>query len=516
MNLLFRVLFSQHCRNTHHKMALDALCHLRCKHAESWQELFLKHHTPYLNGSKAPDTQFKDFRNHVVHVRDNHWGGAPQAARRWYDQTVGFLARRDWTNACYSAGVLSHYYMDPIQPFHTGQSEEETKIHRAAEWSINKAYQDLRAIAQAGTGVDDVELPHGEGWLEAAVRQGAEKANAHYETLIERYDFRKGVSDPPSGLDTTSREILAELTSYATIGFARVLERALHDGQAEPPDVNLTLHTYLATVEVPIQWVVGRMADAEERATVRAIYDEIQATGKLSANLPEESRAVRAAFAEEKSFPAIRPSSSPAAKPAGQEPTEQRPAARYSAAPVDAQSRDDDENENIALPLARTTAPAPQPRKPAAQESSELRFYLEFDDEIEAAPSIGAKTARRLTRIGLRTVADLLDADATQVAAKMNSKWITAELVGDWQDQTRLACRIPQIRGHDAQFLVATGYRDVEAVAAADAADILEAVSELLETSAGQRILRGGTAPDSAEISNWISWARQARRLQAA
>lgn len=73
MNLLFRVLFASECRSTHHKLAMDALRHLRGRHADKWRNLFLKHHKEYLEGSKAPDTSFKDFRNHVLHVRDNYW-----------------------------------------------------------------------------------------------------------------------------------------------------------------------------------------------------------------------------------------------------------------------------------------------------------------------------------------------------------------------------------------------------------------------------------------------------------
>ena len=505
MNLLFRVLYAQHCRNTHHKMALDALRHLRGDAAERWQELFLKHHTPYLNGSKAPDTQFKDFRNHVLHVRDNYWGGAPQAARRWYDQAVGFIARQDWTNACYSVGVLSHYYMDPIQPFHTGQTEEETKIHRAAEWSINKSYEDLREIARAKASVADVDLPHGDGWLELAVRQGAEKANKHYETLIEHYDFRQGSQDPPAGLDATSREILAELTSYATIGFARIMERAFTEAGAQPPKVSLTLHTYLATVEVPIQWVVGRMADYKEREEVRAIYDEIQRTGKLTANLPEESRIVRDQRAEEKTI--VQPPADNSASLPKSQTTEM---------PTAPQRLQETPRPQTAIAAESPVPLAVRQQESERGESTTLRFYLETEDEVEAAPSIGSKTARRLSRVGVRTVSDLLRSDPTQLSSKMNSSWITPDLVQDWQDQARLACQIPQIRGHDAQFLVACGYRDVATIAAGKPAEILRKVEDFLETSAGQRILRGGVAPDTKEITNWIAWSQQARSLRAA
>ena len=147
MTLLFRVLYAAHAKGTHHKLALDALNCLQGPDAELWRRLFLKHATVYLQGSKAPDDEFKDFKNHVLHVRDDFWGGAPVKARSWYAHLVDALERQDWQTAAYCAGVLSHYVTDPIQPFHTAQSEAENNIHRAAEWSISKSYDDLKALA---------------------------------------------------------------------------------------------------------------------------------------------------------------------------------------------------------------------------------------------------------------------------------------------------------------------------------------------------------------------------------
>ena len=77
MHLLFRIVYAAHANGTHHKLALDALRFLRAADGEQWQRLFLKNARLYLDGSKAPDTEFKDFKNHVLHVRDGLWGGAP-------------------------------------------------------------------------------------------------------------------------------------------------------------------------------------------------------------------------------------------------------------------------------------------------------------------------------------------------------------------------------------------------------------------------------------------------------
>ena len=148
MHLLFHIVYAAHADGTHHKLALDALRHLRCTDADYWQRLFLMHAKLYLEGAKAPDEEFKDFQNHVLHTRDGFWGGAPEKVGSWYHHVVEALALEDWPTAVYCAGVLSHYFMDPLQPFHTAQSEAENNIHRAVEWSISKSYDQLAALGE--------------------------------------------------------------------------------------------------------------------------------------------------------------------------------------------------------------------------------------------------------------------------------------------------------------------------------------------------------------------------------
>jgi len=102
--------------------------------------------------ARSADEVFKDFKNHVLHVRDGDWGGAPQAAREWYRRTVRALQAKDWQHAVYSAGVMSHYVVDPIQPFHTHQTEAEGTIHRAVEWSLSKAFPEMLLILEQELG----------------------------------------------------------------------------------------------------------------------------------------------------------------------------------------------------------------------------------------------------------------------------------------------------------------------------------------------------------------------------
>jgi len=603
MQLLFDILYAAHAKGTHHKLALDALNYLRCDNAQDWRDMLLKYHEPYLRGSKAPDKEFKDFRNHVLHVSQNYWGGAPKKARQWYEQLVQSMRCQKWREVAYNAGVLSHYYTDPIQPFHTAQSEAENNIHRAAEWSISKSYNRLRDSVEL-IGMPNVPIRSGDDWLEQMVRDGAKNSHKHYQTLIDHYNFRLGRKDPPRGLDRTSREILARLIGYAIVGFARILDRAIEEASVDAPQDRLMVETFFATLEIPIHWVTKRIEDKKEAELVKRMYREFQQKGKVEVYLTEDVRTVRdelhASLNESKqdddrpklkydsvsirksATPSLS-SSTPESKPKPKTTAKPDPVFDVPDSPTTRQTAREFPVPQPKLSDPRPTRPAEKslpsrptefaeesprrferkdespvvhrpnkgvtirpknpnsrnssierhvPRVPEVQEdrqvvkfedaskpepaTRDLKFYLEWTDPVDAAPSIGSKTSRRLGAIGIRTVAQLISASPEQVAERVKARHITQEVVEDWQAQAVLAYRIPMLRGHDAQFLVACGYRTPEQVAQLDANRLLEDVLEFVETSEGQRILRGGKEPDLAEVCDWIAWSNQARRASAA
>ncbi|MEP3481953.1 MAG: DUF4332 domain-containing protein [Fuerstiella sp.] len=155
----------------------------------------------------------------------------------------------------------------------------------------------------------------------------------------------------------------------------------------------------------------------------------------------------------------------------------------------------------------------------SAEEKSagrELRFFLSRSSDIESAPSIGPKTAQRLSRVDIYTVDDLLKADVEVVADKLDNRRINADTIRQWQDQARLICQVPELRGHDAQILVACGVTQPEQLAAKRPVDLLALVGPFAETSEGERIVRGGSKPDLEEVTDWIHYAQQSRTLSAA
>ena len=145
-----------------------------------------------------------------------------------------------------------------------------------------------------------------------------------------------------------------------------------------------------------------------------------------------------------------------------------------------------------------------------------LKFYLDLNDDLEAAPSIGPKTAERFEKIGIISVADFLRQTAESISTRLKYKRLSADVLRTWQHQTRLVCRIPNLRGHDAQLLVACGVTEPGELAAMDPRALFSVIGPFSDTKEGLKIIRSGKKPDLAEVTDWITWAGHTRSLQAA
>jgi predicted flap endonuclease-1-like 5' DNA nuclease len=558
MSMLMRVLKGSACRGIHHRLALEALTHLRGTDGALWRNLFLRHSASYLKGARTPDTVFRDFKNHVLHVREGDWGGAPAAAREWYRRTVRALAQQDWKHAAYCAGVMSHYVLDPVNPFHTGQTEEQNVIHRAVEWSITQSYDTLQLIlVQDLGGYPDVPVPQGNDWLEQMVRAGAKYANPHYETLVDHFSFADAVKRPTRAMDQEMKDVTARLLGYATVMLARILERAFLEAAVLPPKVGLGFDTLAAVIASPMRRLLAGFDSERERDVVRAMYREFRLTGKVRETLPEDDRMVRRlhaievlraplssidalwpretgtahgtgrparvtkkikparpgkAAATKKETPRVEPSVTlpvePKAKPAQAmsiaERTRQVAARLAPARPAEP-----------VKPQAAKPAPAPAPIPEPIELEDEADIRLSHESPVELAPSIGPKTASRLTAIGIHTVEDLLQASPEDAANRLKFKHISARVIRDWQAQATLALAIPEMDSIAAQLLVAVGVRDIDDLGNADPDMLLNMLDEFCETPDGQRILRDATPPDDEELRGWIETAQEQQARDA-
>jgi hypothetical protein len=148
--------------------------------------------------------------------------------------------------------------------------------------------------------------------------------------------------------------------------------------------------------------------------------------------------------------------------------------------------------------------------------TTKFKFYLNLDDAIEAAPSIGPKTAERFIAIGIHSIRDFLGMTSELMAERIDFKRISADVIQTWQTQTRLVCQVPNLRGHDAQLLVACGITEAAQLAGMNPRKLLSLVGPFSDTKEGLKIIRSGKKPDLEEVTDWIEWAHHTRPLQAA
>lgn len=144
------------------------------------------------------------------------------------------------------------------------------------------------------------------------------------------------------------------------------------------------------------------------------------------------------------------------------------------------------------------------------------RFYLSPGDDIVRAPSIGPKTAARLTPAGLVLVRDLLACDPEDIVARTANRYITVGRIADWKAQARLVCTIPWLRGTHAQLLVGAGYDTLAKLSRADASSVGSAILRFAATREGQSILRSGPPLEIDRIACWIENTALAEPARAA
>ena len=484
MERLVTILRAAHCRSTHHFFAVDALNLIETRRGRVLAQLLLRHHARYLAGAKDPDTRFRDFRNHVLHVADGCWGGATKSCEKWYRKLIECLDEGRWSESAYAAGVLSHYFTDPLMPLHTAQSKRESVVHRPLEWSVTKSYDRILEQWRQGQYQVTFELAETDGWLSQAVTRSAEVAHRYYDELVHQYDLKAGAKRPTEGFDQHSIDILAGLFGIVLTGWARVLERAAEETASEIPRESLSVATLVAGIQMPVSWIVRRIASVSEQRAVRAIFDEYQRTGRVSKHLPEEVRTVSEDRRRDREL----------------ERETQRAGRRGTSNPI---RKTPSTVEASVIPMDSAKVP-----------NAPLNTNLSLADNLVDAPSIGPKTAKRFAGIGVTTVREFLAGEAGELATRLGTRWITADKIIDWQDQARLVCDVPGLCGYKSQLLVGVDCRSAKILVAEDAASLHARIVGFCATSAGKRVLRSSAVPNQPEVAKWIRQAAQSSPLR--
>ncbi len=515
MHPLLAIVRAAHCRSTHHYFAIDALPRVQTDAGQRFVRHLMRHHDRYLTGAKDPDVRFRDFQNHVVHVADNYWGGAPRVAHKWYDRLQQEIERGDYREAAYAAGVLSHYFTDPFQPLHTGQTPRESVVHRPIEWSINQSYESILSRWQDDELKVVFQLSDQPAWLGEAILHGARFAHRQYDLLVDTYRLERGVRKPTEGLTDEACDMLAQLFGLTITGWARVLERAASDAEArlgKPlPSVGLTMATVMATIHVPHRLWLRKIESKAERAALELLIEEYRDTGKVVENLPAEvdiKQRVAKIHADEKLYrdrlaAKVEAKEKSASSPAPVETIPMRSALPSNPFAVKAPIQTTELSESVTadpvvLPFVQPDVVNPEVRRP---EVTSARLNAQSD--LVDAPSIGPKTAARFAAIGVHTVGEFLAQEAAGLTQRLATGWITSETIRSWQSQTFLMCQLDCFKARDVQLLVGAGFTTCEQLSSQPTQTISREVQRFAMTSAGVRYRRGAEPPTFDEIRSW-------------
>jgi hypothetical protein len=479
---LLSFLQSVHCSSTHHYFALDALPLVQTPAGERLVRVLLRHHRRYLLGATDPDIRFRDYQNHVIHVKDGYWGGAPRMAHKWYDRMQRYLRTNRFSDAAHAAGVLSHYFTDPFQPLHTEHSELEKVLHRPIEQSIYRGYSEIYQLWRGSQMKVIFQLSNRVSWLGESMLHGSQYANRKFGVLLDQYDLMSAVENPRTGLSSDARNSLAEIFGLAITGWARVLERAAqeaeHDREKKIPFHLVSPSMITSTCRAPFGLVQQYLGSRREQKEILSMLDEHANQGKLVKQIPAEIDIVHRVadiYQSEKEWrpPRLNGDTKVAVHWIG-------PA---------------DQNER------QLTGDSADSLKEAKE--------LSARDSVFAAPFIRADAAQRMVEVGVERLDDLLQDSPFELAERMKLDGVTAKILAHWQSQAALMVKVKGLGEQASMLLVAAGYASAESIALAQRSSIHRAVRKVVADQDGKRLQHNGVDPDlyprSSEINSWIA-----------
>lgn len=280
----------------HQAIAFDALGRLATADAPLWEQLFLAHARTLALGAAAPDVDFRDFRNHLLFPNDDMWGGAAAKATCWHRNLVSALANAEWENASYCAGVLSHYVIDALHPFHTAQSQADNDVYAALAYCTHVNYHDLvsvgREFAPRPAGCEDASPA-------ALVVAGAMNANRQYGALLAHTDLLRATSDPKNGIDHQVRSLLAGFIHDATHLVATLFASAIEQAKARPPERAASYAGARAVAALPLTALTRWRHRRSLQLVAERAVSEFTATGRVTHAAPPKVRVKRELYARE-------------------------------------------------------------------------------------------------------------------------------------------------------------------------------------------------------------------------
>ena len=473
-----------HCNSTHHYFALDALPLVQTPAGERLVRVLLRHHRRYLLGATDPDTRFRDYQNHVIHVKNGYWGGAPRMAHKWYDRMQRYLRTNRFSDAAHAAGVLSHYFTDPFQPLHTEYSELEKVLHRPIEQSIYRGYSEIYQLWRSSQMKVIFQLSNRVSWLGESMLHGSQYANRKFGVLLDQYDLMSAVENPRTGLSSDARNSLAEIFGLAITGWARVLERAAqeaeHEREKKIPFHLVSPSMLTSTCRAPFGLLQQYLGSRREQKEIISMIDEYANEGKLVHQTPAEIDVVHRVtdiYQSEKEW------------------------------------RLPQLNEDTTLAVKwidRADHSEQKSRRKDANSSKEVNELL-ARDSVFAAPFICVDAAQRMVEVGVKRIDDFLHDSPRELAERMKLDGVTTQILTRWQSQVALMVKVKGLGEQASMLLVAAGYASAESIALAQRSSIHRAVRKVVADHEGKGLQPQGVSPElyprSSEINSWIALA---------
>lgn len=424
-------------KNTHNFIAFEAVKLLD----DAWRRVYLKHFDDLLEGSKDPDKKFKDWNNHIFHPPK--YGGAPKAVEDTLAQMIKSLKKGDYRRFVYLSGVVSHYVADVLHPLHTGQTDEETKVHKFHEFGVSVSISGYRKLIKP-------EKPRVVRDPKSFVISLAEYSHRHYFDVIDNYDPSKGFQFRwDLGINEKLHKLNIELLSRAIWAVASIYQTAIKESRVKPPKVGLSLKTLIAMLKVPA-YIISRWLEWRYMKKVtKRMLKEYREKGRILDSLPPDDKGLVQLFMEMK---------------------------KKSILKMGRPQKETKKEETL------------EPPEETKKKKGIKARYLSLDAPVEDAPEIGRRTGEKLRGIGITTIRDLLSQDPKIIAEKLGDKRITEETIKRWQIETKLMTEIPNLRVGEAVYLYHVGIHSKEEFEKTPTSEIMRRIEEFLKTEKGRSI----------------------------
>lgn len=493
-NLIFK---SRSVRSVHHRVVMEALRYLE----GNWADLFLKEYKNLLEGSKAPDKRFKDFRNHVCHM-PNGWGGAKNAVKEWYGKYVEALRARNWKDAAYNAGVMSHYYADVNHPFHTGQTSDEGKVHSYTEFGAAEIYMELRELMT-------IDNPVKVDNIEDFVFKAAKEAYNMYEDLLVGFDVEAGDAFKwGKGYTPELKKKIAPQIARAIWGTASLFKKGIEESKSEKPEgISLTSKKVVTRVGTPTEWARRWNDRRWKKKRTRMIRKEKRKFGRVRKSLLPDDKDYHKALDDGEIKPvALKGGISPKISDKQKTQVEKDSASKQKK--EQAVKKKELKEKKVVEKKGEEKQVKKKEAKKKAKKTGRWAPAITHNSDIEDAAEVGPATAKRLTQIGLKTVSDFVKKPTKEIVRllkeQLNYTRLDLEDIDRMQKETQLMLDVPRLRVHDVVVLYSAGITSKEMLLKLDQDTIWKKVQEALKTDHSKKYLsRGKITVDLEEIGEW-------------